>query len=208
MNKGGIEREYRFEISADQIKREPPEKINGFELVKDKHQHIEDIILERRGSPFGDEDAGLRVRRAGEKKHELTYKKFLRKSDAVEYEEKNVPLTKAEYDDLQELKFDEVKKPLLETIRRKGELYQYLTIRNSRRVYVYKKDEKWAKVYVEDISYLKEKKVAFDYLLEIEVGSKDTDYLELVMAIKDYYQAKEIDEGKMTRGIRKLGFAD
>lgn len=204
-----IEIEYRFLIGRDKLEVEPPKKVGKFELVETSTLNLKDSLFERHGAPLKDENIGIRIRDIGNGTIEFTYKKFLgRDGEVARYDETTLNISRDTLDNFLHNNFTNSNLEVIDKLSEKGELYFYLTISNSRKVYMYRSDHSEAELVIEDIQYSNSEKSVQDAAMEIELkygeDSKE-DIDAFVKVIKDLYECIDQNEGKNTRALKLLG---
>lgn len=200
-----IENEIAFEFLKDPKNFNPTiTALNSWKLNKSNYM-IEDILLEREGSPLEDEKVGIRLRQQ-DNRYELTLKKFLgRENKIAKYFELNKPISKINCLKIKEGKTDKIKSLYLIKNFYINKLYPFLAIKNHRTKYEYILRKNRIIFYFERVIYKSKKQRYKEKLLEVEFMT-DNNALknEVIKQIQKKYQLKIVYEGKNIRAKRYL----
>lgn len=206
LSKNIIEKEYTFKIPKSKLKTKLPTVLKNFILKGHIEYKIKDILLERLGAPLSDVNIGMRIRIKDNGVIELTYKKFLgRKNGLAHYDERTLLLTNKDLAFFYKNGVFPAKEKWLLELQKEGRLYVLLEINNSREFFKYSYKKDVIEVVVEDITYSNDSKSAKDYMLEVELFlTSDIEIIDVVNLISVLFNAKEVNEGKITRALKML----
>lgn len=203
-----IETEYHFSIPRASLKIFPPKKLASFRLIESSSAIIVDHLIESKRIKLKSENAGMRIRKC-QNKISLTYKKLLAKeTGSAVFDEINIPLNQEKYKKMISNNFSHLYLPekILETAnRKKQDLYHLFSIINKRNIFCYNNGNDTIELITEDIQYRINSNTAFDSMAEVEIikgGSKLVDVF--LRQFKKLYQCRQVDEGKIDRGMRLL----
>ncbi len=203
-NKNIIEKEYVFEINPDKIKTQLPQSFGNFILIESKDYFVEDILIERESKPLSEDKIGIRFRMDSEGGRQLTYKKFLSKKDGlVRYDERTIDVTENDIKSFKDSGALPISNNFVLDLQEDDVFYIQLEIYNNRKLYKYTHNGEIIEVILEDITYRKNRTNVKDYMLEIEIYAS-SDISEFVALLVNIFSAKEVNEGKITRGLRLL----
>lgn len=214
MNQKIIEKEYRFIISRKNLSLIPPKSIAGFMLQSNKTTKIVDILLERKIKTLKSQDTGIRLRKTlidGKWFSEFTYKRFLGKENGVvKFDEMTSSIDQELFENVSKGDLSELNFPLLKKVKKEGDLFVLLCIKNKRQVYDYANKKTNLELIVEDITFFSRNKRAKDATIEIEIKSPEEDISSsetFVDEIKRIFECMDSNQGKNSRGMTLLGIS-
>lgn len=214
MDKKIIEKEYRYIISRKNLGLIPPKSIAGFILQSNKTTEFEDILFERRTKTLKSQDIGIRLRKflvEGKRVSEFTYKRFLGKENGVvRFDETTFRVAEEVFEKVSKGNLSELNFPLLEKVKKEGDLFVLLGIKNKRQVYDYAKKKAKLEMVIEDLTFFSGNKKTEDAMIEIEIKSSKEDIINseiFVDKIKKIFECTDSNQGKNSRGMLLLGIS-